>query len=399
MARYPRHLGLAALLSLAIASATPIQSAQAIRESTALSPANVSEQLRVEASRYREIAKRWRPIAQGGPLQAGDRNERVLQLRKLLELYGDYRGQPGPMPYPQKDALRFDSALQSALESFQRRHGLTPTGVADDKTLAALAISPVERAKQMTMNADRWSRLTLPKDSRYVLVNIPDYRLQLVEEGQVKLEMKTVVGKYSSRTPNMRSRITSVVFNPTWTVPRSILITELLPKARHNPAAMHRRGYRVVQYRSGNTSPITDESLARAAGGHATLRQVSGQGNTLGKVKFVIPNKQAIFLHDTQAQSLFSEQQRAFSHGCVRLQQPEELAYSLLKPQGWDRTRVAQATTGNQPVNVPIKPAPRLYLVYMTAWIDADGRPQFRRDIYHRDSKELPVDLPLLTPR
>jgi len=392
MASIPRHLGLAALLSLAIASATPIHGAMATRESVALVPASISEQLRNEANRYREIAKRWRPIAQGGPLQAGDKHVRVLQLRKLLELYGDYRGQPGPSSAPQKDHLRFDSALQSAVESFQRRHGLPATGVANSETLTTLSVSPMERARQMILNADRWEQLSLPTEGRYVLVNIPSYRLQLVDNGQVKLDMKTVVGKGSSRTPNMRSRITSVVFNPTWTVPRSILITELLPKARHNPAAMHRRGYRVIQYRSGNTSPITDESLDRAAGGHATLRQVSGSGNTLGKVKFVIPNKQAIFLHDTQAQSLFSEQQRAFSHGCVRLQQPEELAYSLLEPQGWDRTRVAQATTDSEILTVPVKPAPKLYLVYITAWIDADGRAQFRKDIYHRDEKPGPLN-------
>ncbi|GAA5443085.1 hypothetical protein Misp06_01261 [Microbulbifer sp. NBRC 101763] len=392
MVKIPRHLGLAALLSLAIASATPIHIAMATKESVALNPVNISNQLRSEANHYREIAKRWRPINEGGPLQAGDKDLRVLQLRKLLELYGDYRGQPGPASAPQKDHLRFDSALQSALENFQRRHGLPATGVADNETLSALSVSPVERARQMTLNADRWDQLSLPEDGRYILVNIPSYRLQLVENGQVKLDMKTVVGKSSTRTPNMHSRITSVVFNPTWTVPRSILITELLPKARHNPAAMHRRGYRVVQYRSGATSPITDESLARAAGGHATLRQVSGPDNTLGKVKFVIPNKQAIFLHDTQAQSLFSEQQRAFSHGCVRLQQPEELAYSLLESQGWDRTRVAQATTGSEVLNVPIKPAPRLFIVYMTAWIDTHGRPQFRQDIYHRDKHQAPLN-------
>ncbi|QFT56666.1 L,D-transpeptidase family protein [Microbulbifer sp. THAF38] len=385
MAWYPRHLGLIALLTVAITSAASINSGQTSRESTALNIALMGEQLRSEALHYRTLAKYWRPVPQGGPLQAGDRGERVLQLRKLLELYGDYRGQPGPVSAPQKDPMRFDSALQSALERFQRRHGLFPSGIAEGATLAALSVSPIERAEQMARNALRWDKLPPLEEERYVLVNVPDYRLQLVEDGRIKLDMKTVVGKNSSRTPNLHTRITSVVFNPTWTVPRSILITELLPKARHNPAAMHRRGYRVIQYRGGKTSPITDESLERAAGGHATLRQVSGPDNTLGKVKFVIPNKQAIFLHDTQAQSLFTEHHRAFSHGCVRLQQPEELAYSLLQAQGWDRTRIAEAATGAEPLRVSIKPAPKLFIVYMTAWIDAEGRPQFRRDIYHKD--------------
>ncbi|MDP5210358.1 L,D-transpeptidase family protein [Microbulbifer sp. 2205BS26-8] len=382
-----RQLGLAALLGM-IASAAPSGGALlAARVQQALDPTTSGEQLRKAANRYRELAKHWQPIAQGEPLQAGDRNVRVLQLRKLLQLYGDYRGQPGPTSAPAGDPLRFDRALQTALENFQRRHGLAPSGVAEGETLAALAVSPTERAGQMTLNAERWDRLALPPESRYVLINIPDYRLLLVEDNQVVLDMKTVVGKSSARTPDMRSRITHIVFNPTWTVPRSILVTQLLPKARHNPAAMHRRGYRVIQYHSGVTSPITTEGIARAAGGHATLRQISGPGNTLGKLKFVTPNKRAIFLHDTQAKSLFSLQARARSHGCVRLQHPEELAYALLAPQGWDRVQIAQAASGDQTRNVRIKPAPRLYIVYMTAWLGRDGRPQFRRDIYHRDKK------------
>ncbi|WP_226642131.1 L,D-transpeptidase family protein [Microbulbifer variabilis] len=385
MAWYPRHLGLIILLTVAIASAASINSGHPPKGTAALDIALMGDQLRSEALHYRTLAKYWRPIPQGGPLQAGDRNERVLQLRKLLELYGDYLGQPGPVSAPQKDPMRFDSALQSALERFQRRHGLVPSGIAEGETLTALSVSPIERAEQMAKNALRWDKLPALEEGRYVLVNVPDYRLQLVENGRVKLDMKTVVGKNSSRTPNLHTHITSVVFNPTWTVPRSILITELLPKARHNPAAMHRRGYRIIQYRGGKTSPITEESLDRAAGGHATLRQASGPDNTLGKVKFVIPNKQSIFLHDTQAQSLFTEHNRALSHGCVRLQQPEELAYSLLQAQGWDRTRIAEAATGAESLKVSIKPAPKLFIVYMTAWIDAEGRPQFRRDIYHKD--------------
>ncbi|WP_444943011.1 L,D-transpeptidase family protein [Microbulbifer sp. ZKSA006] len=380
MAYAPLPLGIAALISLMIIWAAPLNASASASEA-----ASTGQQLRATAQAYRVMAKNWRPIAEGKPLQPGDRDRRVLQLRNLLALYRDYSGQPGPLSAPQKDSRRFDSALQAALERFQKRHGLNVNGIADEETLAVLAISPVERAQQMELNASRWEKLDIPGEGRYVIVNVPDYHLQLVEDGLVTLKMKTVVGKRSSRTPDMHSRITNIVFSPTWTVPRSILITELLPKARHNPIAMHKRGYRVVQYRSGKSFPITAETIAKAAAGQATLRQISGPENSLGKVKFIIPNKQAIFLHDTQAQSLFKQRQRAFSHGCVRLQAPEELAYFLLRAQGWDRTRVAQAASGYDALNIRVEKAPPIYIVYMTAWIDRDGRPQFRSDIYHRD--------------
>ncbi|MFI2812924.1 MULTISPECIES: murein L,D-transpeptidase [Microbulbifer] len=359
--------------------------ASAIAISPPADSRRAAEQLRAEASRYREMQDRWQPVGEGAALQPGDRDRRVEQLRELLQLLGDYRGLPGPITLLPPDASRYDSAVQSAVERFQRRHGLEVTGDAGEATLAELAISPAVRAHQLELNAERWEKLPLPDRDRYVLVNIPDYRLQLIEDGREVLGMRTVVGKSSTRTPPITSRITNVVFNPTWTVPRSILLTDLLPKARNNPEAMHNRGYRVVSYRSGNTTTISPDSIDRAAHGHATLRQISGPGNTLGRVKFVLPNKQSIFLHDTQAQSLFEEHQRAFSHGCVRLEHPEELAYALLRKQGWDRTRIAQVTTGTEIMNIRVKKPARLFITYLTAWIDKDGRPQFRRDIYHRD--------------
>lgn len=378
-----RHL-LATLICLALAPAVYAARTPPDPE-RAVNPATAGADLRAAAERYRRLADRWQPLADGPPLRAGDRDQRVLQLRRLLRLLGDYRGLPGPLEIRNRDPERFDSGLQRAVEHYQRRHGLEPNGIAGPHTLAELAVSPAERARRLELNAERWDRLEVPRDGRYVLVNVPDYRLQLVDRGLVTLDMKTVVGKTSSRTPSMRSRITNVVFNPTWTVPRSILLTELLPKARNNPQAMHERGYRVVNYGDGDTAPISAEGISRAAHGNATLRQVSGPGNTLGRVKFVMPNKQSIFLHDTQAQSLFGFRQRAFSHGCIRLERPEELAYALLGRQGWDRTRVARATVGDESVNIRVERPPRLYIAYLTAWIDEHGRAQFRPDIYHRD--------------
>ena len=377
---------LAAIVSLTAAfSLPPALHARSTTGGDAVSPAEAGTQLRAAASRYRQLAKDWHPLDAGPPLRAGDSTPRVNQLRRMLQLYGDYRGLPGPLSANAGKSNRFDSGLQRAVERYQLRHGIEPSGIAGHDTLMALAVPPAERAEQLEINAVRWEKLSPPTSERYVLINVPAYELQLIEQGRVKLQMKTVVGKTSSRTPDLRSRITNVVFNPTWTVPRSILLTELLPKARNNPEAMHKRGYRVVNYGSGSTAPISADGLSRAADGGATLRQVSGPGNTLGRVKFIIPNKQAIFLHDTQAQSLFDHEERAFSHGCIRLEQPEELAYALLEKQGWDRTRVAEATIGDESLNIRVDKPPRLLITYITAWIDSAGRAHFRRDIYHRD--------------
>ncbi|WP_236250556.1 murein L,D-transpeptidase [Microbulbifer sp. ALW1] len=351
----------------------------------AINFATAGDALRKQAARYRAMTVQWQPLAPGGPLAAGDRGPRVAQLRQLLKQFGDYTGQPGPLKIADDQPQRFDTGLKLAVEAYQRRHGMEVTGRADKSTLKELERSPEELARLMELNAERWDKLPAKPGKRYILVNVPDYQLQLVDQERVVLTMKTVVGKSTKRTPEMTTKVVSVVFNPTWTVPRSILLTDLLPKARNNPEAMHKRGYRVVKYGTNRTSPINDASIESAASGKATLRQISGPGNTLGRVKFVIPNKQAIFLHDTQAQSLFEHRHRAFSHGCIRLQQPEELAYTLLKPQGWDRTRVAQATTGDESVTIKVDSPPKLFITYLTAWVDTLGQVQFRPDIYHRD--------------
>jgi murein L,D-transpeptidase YcbB/YkuD len=399
---------LLAILGISLAGALPQAAAggsQPLRTALpAVNPALAGDKLRGLAAHYRELQKHWSPLAEGETLRPGDRGPRVAQLRALLQLYGDYRGLPGPVkgktdgkkggekmlpgtPARHHTTL-YDSSLQRAVENFQRRHGLEPTGITETSTLEALKVPPRERARQLELNAGRWDKLPIGQGDTYVLINVPDYRLQLVRGGRVALSMKTVVGRGTKRTPQLNTRITSIVFNPTWTVPRSILLTELLPKARNNPEAMHKRGYRVVNYRGGALAPISPDSLAKAVRGRATLRQLSGAGNTLGRVKFVLPNNQSIFLHDTQARSLFEHRERAFSHGCIRLQRPEELAYALLGPQGWDRTRVAQATTGDEMLEIKVENPPPLYITYITAWVDPRGQAQFRPDIYHRDESD-----------
>ncbi|WP_078085515.1 L,D-transpeptidase family protein [Microbulbifer mangrovi] len=340
-----------------------------------------AQALREQLARYRNMAAsgRWRPLPAGPAMTIGAKHNNVVYLRNMLAVYGDYYG------YGDMNSKKFDQSLHQAVVRFQIRHGLKPDGIVGKQTRERLNISPTARAHIIEANIRRREKLPANLGDRFIQVNIPGYSLNYVEQDRIKLSMNVVVGKKIHMTPEITTRVARVVFNPTWTVPRSILLTDLLPKARNNPEAMHKRGYRVVKYGTNTTTPISDKSIQSAASGKATLRQISGPGNTLGRVKFIIPNKQAIFLHDTQAQSLFEHHHRAYSHGCIRLQQPEELAYALLGRQGWDRTRVAQATTGDESVTIKVDKPPKLFITYLTAWVDGLGKVNFRPDIYHRD--------------
>ena len=199
--------------------------------------------------------------------------------------------------------------------------------------------------------------------------------------------MRVVVGKAKHQTPQLSTRLTRVVFNPTWTVPRNIAVRELLPKGYGTLSA---GGYRLVNNR-GKSVPFSGANLRALRLGSVALQQRGGEGNALGRLKFVIPNQQAIFLHDTQKKNLFARSQRAFSHGCVRLEQPHELARIVLAQQGrpgkWDETRLARYTTGSRTRSVALDQPIPVHIVYWTAWVDDEGQLNFRPDIYQRDQQ------------
>jgi murein L,D-transpeptidase YcbB/YkuD len=265
---------------------------------------------------------------------------------------------------------------------FQRRHGLRSDGLVDERTRARLNTAPAERARILTANIERWR--ALPKDlgQRYILVNIPEFALRLMENEREQYRMRVVVGKPAHKTPQLASRLTRVVFNPTWTVPRNIAANELLPKGGAGLAA---GGYRLVNNK-GKSVPFTGDNIHRARLGSISLQQKSGPGNALGRLKFIIPNRQAIFLHDTNKKHLFGRAQRAFSHGCIRLEEPREFARMMLASEGdWSEERIAQITSGERSSSVELKNPIPVYIAYWTAWVDEEGLLQFRPDIYGHD--------------
>ena len=342
-----------------------------------------AQALREQLAFYRNMANsgRWRPLPAGPAMTLGAKHPNVALLRNMLSLYGDYYSY-GNEP----NSNKFDQRLHQAVVRFQTRHGLKPDGIVGNATRQRLNLSPTARAHIIEANIRRREKLPANLGSNFIHVNVPGYRLKYVENDRVKLSMNVVVGKKVHQTPEINTRVARVVFNPTWTVPRSILVNEILPKARANPHGMENMGYRVVNG-SGDYLPLTPQNLRTAASGGYLMRQKGGEKNILGRIKFEIPNSDDIYLHDTRAKSLFSLTDRDYSHGCIRLAKPRQLAEALLQdePGDWSRFRIEQLTTGDETTEVRMSRNVKVYVTYWTAWVDGEGRMHFRPDIYGKD--------------
>jgi len=341
--------------------------------------------MREELARYSALAEddTWRPLDAGQTLAPGMRDPRVARLRSLLMLYGDYR--QDDYSDGNSAADEYDEPLQEAVRRFQRRHGLKEDALVDERTRARLNVSPTERVRTLAANLARWGQLPKDLGPRYILVNIPDFSLRLIEGEEEQFSMRVVVGKPKFKTPQLATRMTRVIFNPVWRVPPNIALRELLPKGS---ASLSANGYRLVNH-SGRAVPFTRGNIAGVRRGKVTLQQKGGPGNALGRVKFVIPNREAIFLHDTNSKHLFRRSQRAFSHGCIRLEKPLEFARMMLAEQNnWSEARIERALLSSRTRGVELENPIPVYIAYWTAWVDEEGLLQFRPDIYGRDSPE-----------
>ncbi|MGV8986300.1 MAG: L,D-transpeptidase family protein [Cypionkella sp.] len=322
----------------------------------------------------------------GAPISAaevkvGSRGAAVVALRdRLIAL--DYLDRSFTESY--------DGDIQAAVQRFQLNNGITPDGSADKTTVVALNVSAEERLKSVVVGMERLRWMgTAPRGARYIWVNEPDLTAKVVDYGAVTFETKVVIGKVGSDTasPEFSDTMEYMVVNPTWSVPRSIVVKEYLPQLQKNAAA---QGQLQVLDRAGRVVPRDQIDFAAYTPNTFpfALRQPPSDGNALGKVKFMFPNKYNIYLHDTPSKSLFAREVRAFSHGCIRLADPFDFAYTLLSRQ----TENPQALfakylkTGRESVLNFDTPIP-VYLVYFTAWPDDQGRIGYRRDIYGRDAK------------
>jgi L,D-transpeptidase YcbB len=339
---------------------------------------------------YRRIAEEggWPLVPIVTPLETGDRGDAVNLLRNSLERQGDFVSRA-----PSTD-LRFDQSLADAVSAFEARNGLPVDGVADTEMLSVLN-TPVETLiRQIELNLERLRWLPDDLGKRHLLVNIPDYRLQLFEDRQPVLQMRVVVGKKQNPTPVFSDQMTYLTFNPFWNIPESIAIKETIPLLRKDDDYAEKHGIQVVM--KGNNEEVLDASEIgwKDVGPEDKafpylIRQRPGPGNALGKVKFMFPNQFNVYLHDTPTRHLFNATERDYSHGCIRVEHPVALAEYLLKDKrGWDTDRIQKQMLSKEEVSVTLtKPLP-VHIVYWSVWIGADGKLQRRPDIYDLDTAQ-----------
>ncbi len=350
--------------------------------------------------RNQQVQGGWPAIAGGPTLRPGNVDPRVPTLRRRLELSGDI--EPGHV----SDAhTHYDDALVDAVKRFQVRHGLKPDGWVGPKTRNALNVPIEQRIRQIELNLERWRWLPHDLGHRHIVVNTADFSLKVVEGDEQVLKMRVVVGRPARRTPVFSSRISYMVFNPYWNVPHTIAVEDILPRLVPDVDYLSRQHIRVFKDRTENAGEINPQAVNWTYYDETyfpfRLRQDPGPNNALGRIKFILPNRFAVYLHDTPQRSLFNFTQRDFSSGCIRLENAQALAAYLLNGQsrGGPKTIASILSRGTRRVVRIPNPIP-VHLIYMTAWVDHNSRLQFRSDIYHRDRdlntalKQRPPDPP-----
>lgn len=351
--------------------------------------------LRDALGRYRGIADAggWPAIAAGPLLKPGGDDPRVPVLRGRLAMTGDLERRGA------ESSERYDALLAQAVAGFQRRHGLEPDGLLGERTLAALnrpvaaRIAQIERSLHALRGPDfRFRELG-------VVVNIAAAELHIVEDGETILASRTIVGRPDWPTPALRSRITAIELNPAWFVPTRIALEEILPKARdRGPEYLQQRGFRLFDRRSRELDAAkVDWASIDGSRLPFYLRQDPGPANPLGQVKFLFANAYDVFLHDTPQRGLFARAERTLSHGCIRVERAEEMALFLLAREGWDGAAYRRALAAGRTVRVPLSEPVPLHLVVLPAWVDGDGRLQFRDDPYAPPPTRLAAASPSCT--
>ncbi|MGL4729842.1 MAG: L,D-transpeptidase family protein [Bosea sp. (in: a-proteobacteria)] len=329
---------------------------------------------------YRQLAAQggWSPLRINERLRLGARGPDVQALRQRLAITGDIDPAIG-------SSATFDSYVEGAVRNFQNRHGLTPTGAINRGTLNALNVPIDMRIRQLEINLVRLRSYAGNLGPRYVVANIPAALVETVENGQVATRHAAGVGKIDRQSPILQTRIPDVNFNPTWTVPASIIRKDLIPKMQKEPTYLTENKIRIIGP-AGEIAPERVNWFSDEATRYTFRQDPGGEFNSLGFVRINIPSPHGVYMHDTPAKGIFGDDYRFVSSGCIRVQNVRDYITWLLKDTpGWDRTRIDEALRSGQRIDAKI-PQPVLTLwVYVTAWATPDGITQFRDDIYNKD--------------
>jgi murein L,D-transpeptidase YcbB/YkuD len=355
-------------------------------------PFKYLEQLQPQADDYKTLLKEkillektlslggWGETVAADILRSGESGGEVTKLRNRLIRMGYLKKTYSPV---------YDSGLKSAVKKFQGAHGLKSDGIAGKITIAEINIPSSERLKLIVASLERRRWLNKPYDGKYVVVNIPEFKLRIVNKGETTYESKVVVGKNSpsTYTPEFSNKLKFLVINPSWYVPKSIVIEEYLPDIRENINASSElfftdKNGQFISREIINFDEFDDEEFPYG------MKQPPSPNNPLGQVKFMLPNRHNIYLHDSPSKELFLEEERAFSHGCVRVHEPFKLAYEILKDNIEDPSFVLNYLLKNtKEFKLTLKDDIPVHIVYLTAWSDSGDHISYRKDIYGRDSE------------
>ncbi len=340
--------------------------------------------------RARSATADWNTVPEGPTLEPGASELRVALLRARLRASND----PEEARLAQAASLSpetYDDRLQAAVIRFQERHGLAPDGRVGPKTLAALNVPIAQRIRQMILNLERRRWMPDDRGARYVFVNLADFELKVVHEPKTVLDTRVVVGAPYHRTPVFSAEMTYVEINPYWNVPSSIARNELLPKIKADPGYVAASGFELLSDWGDSATALdpwsVDWSAITPDSFTYRLRQRPGDGNALGRIKFMFPNQFNVYLHDTPARHLFEQPERSFSHGCIRVDQPERFGAVVLAGQdGWSLDRIYAAIKSEERMIVTLERPLPVHVAYLTAWVNKDGSVHFRNDVYGRDA-------------
>ena len=331
-----------------------------------------------------EASGGWPAVPAGPTMRKGDSDARVVALRRRLSVTGDL-----PTGADAASDL-FDDSLVQAVINFQERHALGADGLVGEQTVIALNVPVQTRIDQLRLSLERLRWVFDEVTDEFVAVNIAGFRVFVVRDREFIWVSRAMVGKTYRQTPVFRGDIRYLEMNPTWTVPPGIMRNDILPAIKRDPGYLQAKNMSVIDRNGKHVDPATVDWQAYTKGVPYTIRQEPGPNNALGTIKFIFPNEHFVFLHDTPSRGLFTRDDRAFSSGCIRVEDPLALAEIVLNdPVKWNRAALEEAVAGRKTMRVNLTEPMPVLILYLTAMIDPEGRVRFLKDVYGRDQAVL----------
>lgn len=336
-------------------------------------------------AKLREISANggWPTVPRGKSIKPGATDPRIPAVRARLAVSGE-AGAPS-------QSAAYDAGLRKSVELFQARHRLEPNGTIDKDTIDAMNVTSAQRAAQVRVNLERARWVLGGLGDEFLLVNLPAFKAYLIRGGRNEWEARTQIGEEGWKTPSFSATMKTVVFNPDWTVPSTIIAEEVAGEVEKDPGYLAKKGLVVLDKDNQEVDPGSiDWENASSGDFPYTLRQPPGTDNALGRVKFLFPNKYSIYLHDTPSRTNFEAEKRTFSHGCIRIEKPLELANLLLAGQGsWNSGKIDEVVASGVTENVELTHPLPVLIVYWTVSVGASGEIRYMRDVYDQDQPLL----------